>query len=139
MFEIFLDLLAVESSYKIYTEAIHSNDWMMIPFFGLAASIVIPSMMSMANKISDQRARRISLYIAVGFFTWAGIMIITLIDNEKYNEIVAKNLNEYVDSLNCDQLLDFISYYRTENPRYIYDYRQAEIEEKYFKTCGIMK
>ncbi len=137
MFEV-LDIASIESSYQVYKNISSSRDWMMIPFFALAFSIVIPAMLEGSNRITRPRARRLMIYLAVAFFSYVVIMIYFLIvSSDPYYDQVKVEIDEYVESANCSELLSFINMYRTEHPRYIQNENwQKQIEDHYFATCG---
>lgn len=131
-----LNLAAIESSFEIYKNVVHSKDWFVIIFVILAGSMVIPPILEIYNKISFERSSKIISYILIIFAGFLVIMIIMAIDSNSYYIIVEQNIKEHVTSSNCQELLDFITYYRINNPRYMNEMLEVYTENYYFENCG---
>lgn len=134
----FLAVADIETAYEFAIEVQRSRDWMLIPFFGLVFSIIIPSSLRLAEKVNERQMRRMLVYFAAAFFGYAAIMIGVMIGDMPNHDIVEQKINDHVDSLDCNELLEFIFYYKTEQPRYMYEDRQLVVEEKFYSECSSM-
>jgi len=137
MFELFASL-AFEPSYQIYLNVQNSKDFMFVPFFALALSIVVPPILNQLNRMTWQRSRRIMLYITVSFFAYFIFMVFQFYETTIYYGVFKEQFYEYIESSDCSELLGFISMYREEQPRYIQNEDlQIFAENHYFEKCGV--
>lgn len=126
----------IDSAYIIAKEVADSKLWMMIPFFIIAFSMVVPSLLQLSNRISEKNSRRCMVIIAIVFFSWAAIMISVLVHDHKYYDIVEQELITYVASMNCDELKEFLFWAEQEKPDWMYEAREEKLQSHYFDSCS---
>lgn len=126
----------INTAFLLAKEVSNSKNWMMIPLFAAAFAVTIPSIAQMSNKITQERARRWLIYFAIGFFGWAAIIIIALVNDHHYWESVDQEIDLHIGSLNCDEYLEFLFWAENERPRWWYESKQEKYQQKYFEQCG---
>ena len=132
----FLTVADIETAYEFAREVQRSKDWMMIPFFGLVFSVMIPTSLRLVERVNERQMRRMLVYFAAAFFGYVAIMIGVMIGDLPNDDLVEQKIIDHADSLSCDELLEFIFYYKEEKPRYMYESRQLMVEEKFYNNCS---
>ncbi len=132
-----MSIESIDTAYQLYQMIYESKQWMMIPFFAFAISVIFPAMIPEKNKYYKQR-RKIMAVVAGLFFGWMVIMLGIMIGDMPNWKNVEDKVMEHVKSLDCNDLLNFIKTVRADQPRYMSENLQVLTENYYFDNCGVI-
>lgn len=127
---------AIEAAYQVYSQEVSSKIWMSIPIFVLAFAIAIPPMLSMNNKITDEKMRTYTKYIAIMFFVYIAIGAVVMAESMSGFVEVEELVYEHVESLDCSGKLDYIKSILLDQPDYMTENLKNYIENDFYQNCS---